>query len=200
MAKLLYQGHASFRLVSDKGVVVYVDPFAGEGYDLPADIVLVTHRHDDHNQVHLVRKKPKCRVITNEEALVGGTYNSFKVRRVSIDAVPATNEHHDPRECVGYIIVIDGVKLYAAGDTSETDAMGEMFWQKIDYALLPIDGVRNMGPRTASICAARIGSRYAIPIHMKPGTLFDIEMARKFDIPNRLILRPGEEIELEADI
>jgi hypothetical protein len=40
MAKLLYQGHASFRLESNFGVVIYVDPFAGKGYDLPGDIIL----------------------------------------------------------------------------------------------------------------------------------------------------------------
>ena len=39
MTELLYQGHGSYRLVSDQGVTVYVDPFAGEGYDLPADLV-----------------------------------------------------------------------------------------------------------------------------------------------------------------
>lgn len=198
MPKLLYQGHASFRLISDRGVVIYVDPFAGDGYDLPADIVLVTHQHEDHNRVDLVKLKAKSRVITEREAMTNGIYNAFRVRYVNIRAVPATNDHHDPRECVGYIITLDGVKIYAAGDTSETDAMGDMFWQKLDYALLPIDGVYNMDPVNASICAARIGARHSIPYHMKPGELFDLTMARRFDIPSRLILQPGEEIDLEG--
>lgn len=198
MPKLLYQGHASFRIVSDNGVVIYIDPYAGEGYDLPADIVLVTHQHSDHNAVHLVKQKPKCRVVTDLEAQTNGIYNTFRIRRVNVKAVPATNDHHDPRECVGYIITVDGVKLYHAGDTSETDAMGEMVWMKLDYALLPIDGVYNMDPVNASICAARIGARHSIPMHMKPGTLFDIDMARRFDIPSRMIMRPGDEVELEG--
>ncbi len=80
----------------------------------------------------------------------------------------------------------------------ETDAMGEMIWDKLDYALLPIDGDTNMDPVQASICAARIGARHSTPIHTRPGVLFDMEMARKFDIPSRLILRPGEEIDLVA--
>ena len=54
MAELLYQGHGSYRIVSNEGVVIYVDPYAGEGYDMPADIVIVTHEHSDHNQVDLV--------------------------------------------------------------------------------------------------------------------------------------------------
>lgn len=42
MAKLLYQGHGSLRLITDSGKVIYIDPFAGEGYDVPADLILVT--------------------------------------------------------------------------------------------------------------------------------------------------------------
>ena len=43
MAKLLYQGHGSYRITADDGRVLYVDPYAGEGYDKPADIVIITH-------------------------------------------------------------------------------------------------------------------------------------------------------------
>ncbi|MBP5395997.1 MAG: hypothetical protein J6Y34_03270, partial [Bacteroidales bacterium] len=32
--KLLYQGHGSLRIVTGDGKVIYVDPYAGEGYDL----------------------------------------------------------------------------------------------------------------------------------------------------------------------
>jgi L-ascorbate metabolism protein UlaG (beta-lactamase superfamily) len=52
MAKLFYQGHGSFRLTAADGQVVYVDPYAGEGYDLPADLILVSHQHGDHNQLY----------------------------------------------------------------------------------------------------------------------------------------------------
>ena len=53
MAELLYQGHGSYRLVSDNGTVVYVDPFVGEGYGLEADLVLITHEHSDHNRTDI---------------------------------------------------------------------------------------------------------------------------------------------------
>ncbi|MDL2317504.1 MBL fold metallo-hydrolase [Eubacteriales bacterium OttesenSCG-928-A19] len=198
MPRLLYQGHASFRLVSDKGVVIYVDPYAGEGYDLPADIVLITHHHPHHSALERVICRAKTRVITDVEAQVNGIYNTFRIRRVGIRAVPATNDHHDPRETVGYIITVDGVRIYAAGDTSETEAMGDMLWMKLDYALLPVDGVHNMNATNASICAARIGARYSIPYHTKPGELFNRDIARRFDIPSRLILEPGDEIDLES--
>ena len=67
---------------------------------------------------------------------------------------------------------------------------------KIDYALLPIDGIYNMDPFEASFAAGVIGANHVIPIHMKPGALFDEEMANKFTAGNRLIMKANEEIDL----
>jgi len=52
--KLLYQGHGSYRITAADGRIIYIDPYAGEGYDKPADILLVSHQHGDHNQTKLV--------------------------------------------------------------------------------------------------------------------------------------------------
>ena len=193
---LLYQGHGSFRITSKNGIVIYVDPYAGEGYDVPADIVLVTHQHGDHNQIDLVTQKPDCEIIQNFEALEGGQHNSFDIDGINIKAVTAANENHDPAECVGYLITVDGVKIYAAGDTSKTDEMESFADLELDYALLPCDGIFNMGLEEAAECAALIGAKHNIPIHIKPGELFDMELAEQFDAPDRLIVEPGEEITL----
>ena len=77
MPKLLFQGHGSYRLTADDGRVIYVDPYAGKGYDLLADVILITHQHGDHNKIQLCRQKQGCRVITNAEALAGGKHNSL---------------------------------------------------------------------------------------------------------------------------
>lgn len=50
-ARLLYQGQGSIRIVSPEGKVIYIDPYAGTGYDLPADLILVTHDDPDHNKI-----------------------------------------------------------------------------------------------------------------------------------------------------
>ena len=57
MAKLYYQGHGSYRITAKDGRVIYIDPYAGDGYDLPADGILVTHQHHDHNKIELVTRK-----------------------------------------------------------------------------------------------------------------------------------------------
>ena len=145
MPKLLYQGHGSYRLTADDGRVIYVDPYAGKGYDAPADIILVTHQHMDHNQTDLCAKKPECQIITNKEALAGGAHNSFDVNGILIQAVEANNSGHNPNNCVGYIVTLNNIKIYASGDTSRTKQMEKFSGLALDYAIFPGDGVYNMG-------------------------------------------------------
>jgi len=194
--KLLYQGHASCRITTANGRIIYIDPYAGDGYDKPADILLVTHQHVDHNKTELVTQKPGCLVITNVEALAGGKHNTFDAGGIIIEAVEANNVNHDPAQCVGFMLTIDGVKIYIASDTSRTKSMESFAARKLDYALLPIDGYYNMDLAEAAECARLIGARVNIPVHMKPGELFDRERAEAFDTPGKRILAPGEEIEL----
>ena len=200
MAKLLYQGHGSYRLTMADGRVIYIDPFAGTGYDLPADLILITHEHYDHTRLNLVPVKPDTLVVRESDMMQNGKYlekewDGFKVR-----AVPAYNENHDRDACVGYVMTLDGVTVYGSGDTSKTDYMVDVLSKEdIDYALFCMDGVYNMGAEEASECARIVGARHSIPVHMLPadcGKIFDRKVAETFKAEGRLILEPGEEIEL----
>jgi len=53
-----------------------------------------------------------------------------------------------------------------------------------------------MGPAEASKCATLIGAKHTIPIHMKPGKLFDKVKAEAFHATGRVILKPEDSIEL----
>ncbi len=195
MAKLLFQGHGSFRIISDAGIVIYVDPYAGLGYDLLADIILITHEHPDHNQISLVPKKVDCKVLRSGNMMNGDQYCIEMIFGIRIESVPAYNQNHNRAECVGYRIRIDGKEIYAAGDTSTTNYMSEVLSnEKTDYALLPIDGFYNMDVPEAIKCAEVIGATHTIPIHMKPGALFSEAKAEEFITPSRLILVPAKEI------
>ncbi len=199
---LLYMGHASLRIVTPEDKVIYIDPYAGDGYDLPADLILVTHDHFDHSALKLVGERSgDCRVITRKEALEGGEHRSFELPFVSVEAVEAgNNRYHDVRSCVGYVLRFpSGVSLYVSGDSSETAQMAEMADMQLDYAFFCCDGVYNMGPEEAARCAGLVGAKHNIPYHTAStdnGSLFDTAQAERFDAPGRLIVSPGEEIGL----
>jgi len=196
MPKLFYQGHGSFRLTANDGRVIYVDPYVGEGYNLPADIILVSHQHNDHNQIELCAKKPGCTIISNEEAIKDGKLTSFDLNGIKVQAVEAYNQNHDPAKSVGFIITLDGVKIYASGDTSKTAQMETFADMDLDYAILCGDGVYNMGLEEAAQCARLIKAKHNIIIHLKPKALFDREKAEEWDAPNKIIIQPNQEISL----
>ncbi len=201
-AELLYQGHASVRIVTEDGKVIYIDPFMGEGYDLPADLILMTHAHYDHTQERLIKKKNKgCTVITWAEAVRDGEHQTFDLGFVTAEAVEAGyNRNHDVSECVGFILTfLSGVKVYFSGDTSATPTMAELKKRGLDYAFICCDGVYNMDVKEASECAKLIGAKHTIPYHMAPADKagFDMKTAKKFDAPGKIILQPGEVLMLE---
>lgn len=194
-SSLLYQGHGSLRIEAD-GMIIYVDPFSGEGYDKQADLILITHEHPDHNKISLVPQTDKTIILRSKDMLIDGKYQTKKVGSITIEAVPAYNKNHKKEECVGYILTIDGKTIYLAGDTSTTDAMKGFADRHFDYAFLPMDGKYNMGPEEATECAKMIKAKHTVPYHMAPGKLFDEETAKKLKIDSLLVVPAGTKIEL----
>lgn len=203
MATLLYLGHGSLRLTTSAGHTVYVDPFmspagseSDEGYDAFADVVLVTHQHYDHTAINKMPHAPGCEVWQNMDAHPApNTYltREFLGGEVVAEAVEAKNRMHDPKECVGYVVQVDGLTLYFAGDTSTTSQMQKLASRNIDYAFLPGDGIYNMDVVEAAQCAALIGARHNVPIHLKPVQPYGDAEAQRFArlASNALLVRPG---------
>ncbi len=207
MATMLYQGHGSYRFLLDDGTVVYVDPFAGEGYDLPADLILCTHEHFDHTAVDKMPHAEGCTIVRARDVqpTPGDYVESFESHGVMITAFEAYNANHPKDECVGFVLDFDDIRFYASGDTSMTNDMesGLLAGLGIDYAVFPCDGFYNMDVAEASRCADLVKARHSIPIHMvpmnnpeDPSQLFDKETAESFQGPGRIIVEPGNTIVL----
>ena len=200
---LMYLGHASLRIVTEQGKVIYVDPYAGSAYDAPADLILMTHAHADHTGTWRIKNKNQdCQTITQKEALDGGKHNSFDLGFVKVQAVEAGyNENHDVKECVGYVLTFaNGSTVYISGDTSKTPQMSKMAEMKLDYAFFCCDGQYNMGLAEAAECAKLVGAKHNIPYHNtmnEANDQFDKEKAEQFDAPNKLVVDSGEQITLE---
>ena len=212
--KLLYQGRSSLRFTAENGTVIYVDPHIGNGYDVPADIILITHEHGDHNSVEkIAAQNPGCVIIRAADAISGGKLQTFNVKGITIEAIEAKNSLHtifedqlDPDNPwlvlgVGFIITIDGIKVYVSGDTDTTEQMKTFAAKKLDYAFLVCDGEFNMGPAEAAECAKIIAAQHNIPYHTHadyPDGSFDMAIAQAFAAaaPNSMILEPGQEITL----
>lgn len=194
---LTYYGHAFVKIKTAQGMVIYIDPFAVNAFADSADVVLITHEHSDHNEIHRVKQKPGCQVIRASNTISGNTYNTFTIGSVTIQGFPAYNRNHARTSCVGYIVSFNGIKVYHAGDTGLIPEMAELASQQITYALLPMDGVYTMTPEEATIAASRIQAAHDIPIHtMPPPDTYSDAIVARFTSPNKLIVRPGSTIAL----
>lgn len=198
--QIYFQGHASLRITTAENKVIYVDPFSGDGYDIPADLILVTHGHIDHNKVDLVKSRNEgCKIITHEDAVRNGEHKSFDLGYVKIEAVEAYNKNHSRENCVGYVLTFsDGVKVYFSGDTSTTEQMPKLKSRKIDYAFFCCDGNYNMDIAEAARCAKLVGAKHNIAYHMPPDkeNPFDREFAKSFDAQGVIVVAPGETLSL----
>ena len=196
---LTFIGHASVKLKTKDGKVIYIDPQYPTGdFSEPADFVLVTHDHEDHVPNKNVARKDNCVDITWNEALVTDhTYHTFEYDNLKIEAVPAGgNPYHHMESCVGYLVSFDGVTVYHSGDTSMIDEMNNLKDKKIDYAMYPVDGVYNMKAKEATEVANLVGAEHNIPIHS-----YNVGNKLKEDnfLPDkgRLYLQDGQTISLK---
>ena len=166
-------GHASFKLTGEK--VVYIDPWQLKDGE-PADIILITHGHYDHCSPEDVAKirRPATVVVAPAdcaEKLPGHVQvvkpgDRLAVAGVSIEAVPAYNIdkafHPRKENWVGYVVTLNGQRIYHAGDT---DHIPEMDTLRVDVALLPVGGKYTMTADEAAAAANTFRPRVAVPMH-----------------------------------
>lgn len=188
---LTWIGHASLKIQTAQGAVVYIDPYAPGDYSQPADLILLSHEHSDHNQWQLVTQAGGCRIVRAKDVInPDGSYNVLEACGMKIEPVEAANKNHSPLMTSGYLLTFDGVTVYFASDTNRVAGMAALAARTVDYAFFPIDGEYNMDAREASECAAVVGAKHSTPIHWfsaDPGA---------FHAENLLRMTPGETIAL----
>ena len=195
---ITYINHSTIKIKTKDNKVIYVDPYGDGDYSEKADLVLVTHEHSDHNNISLVTMNENGKTIAFGDVLANGEYKTIDENGIKITGVKAENSNHSALISVGYIIEVDGYKIYHSGDTSKFDEMADLASLKIDYALLPMDGIYNMDYKEAGECANLIKAKFYIPIHTsKPGEPFNQEVADNFTAEQKIIIQPGKTLIFE---
>jgi len=201
---LKYLGRSSVKIVTADKTVIYIDPYAGTDYSEPADLILVTHGHSDHNQIGKVTKKPETVMIAGPAAVPSASNVKFvkrgdglKEKGIEIKAVTASNTNHPIDQGVGFVLFFDGIVFYHAGDTSMNSGMTQMAALNITYALLPVDGYYNMNAAMAMKCADLIKAKWNIPIHSDAEGDYNAANAKAFNLVNTIQMKPGDAIELK---
>ena len=171
----------SIRIESRVGTI-YVDPLeiGNDAHD--ADYILITHDHYDHFSPEDIRKivkadsilvvpekmADKAQEVAGDvgkiETVKPGVYR--ELNGLEFETVPAYNLlkpfHPKSAEWVGYVLRIDGQRIYIAGDT---DATKEAKAVKCEIALVPIGGTYTMDAKKAAELVNTIRPNVAIPVH-----------------------------------
>lgn len=172
--------HNSIRIAKDK--IIYVDPYKINKEYKDADIIFCTHSHYDHfseEDIIKVCKADTILVVTKDcfekaKQLGFNTKNiitveqnqKYEILGIEVETVPAYNleiEYHNQVDnWVGYIIEINDITYYIAGDT---DLIPEIKSVNCDVAFLPVSGTYTMTAKAAAELANIIEPQIAIPTH-----------------------------------
>lgn len=170
--------HSSIRIGGS--IVVYVDPWQMKGAPHDADLILVTHEHHDHyspEDISKISKPDTCLVVPEHMTGIPGAQPVVPGKQycfcgIPVETVAAYNigRPFHPKENgnVGYVVHLDGVVYFIAGDT---DKITENERVICDVALVPAGGKYTMDAAQAAELVNVIHPKVAIPTHY--GTVTD---------------------------
>lgn len=196
-------GHASL-LFKINGMNIYIDPYSEvcsfEGKP-KADAFLITHNHYDHYDINAIApiEKDDSKFIVgpnvgkiDERYIVLNNGDGITWNWIDVTAVPSYNinrrneegNHFHPKGVGnGYIIDIQGFRIYVAGDTEPIPEMSEI--KDIDIAFIPKNLPYTMTDEEFISCANQIKPKYLYPYHY---FTLDVEELRKGVDPEIKIL------------
>lgn len=184
--KLYALVHASIRIVYD-GKEIEIDPVGKIGNrvinyaDMPkADYIFVTHEHFDHfdkaaiatlsaeNATQLVTNKRCADMIGYGKVMTNGDMMTL-ANDITVEAVPAYNitegrtQFHPKGRDNGYVLTLDGLRIYIAGDTEDIPEMTNI--KDIDVAFLPCNQPYTMTTDQLLRAARVIKPKVLFPYH-----------------------------------
>jgi L-ascorbate metabolism protein UlaG (beta-lactamase superfamily) len=190
--------HACIRIEMD-GKEIQIDPVAKLGdrtvdyAAMPkADYIFVTHEHGDHYDAKSIKQLTgeKTQLVMNKrcadmygagKVMVNG--DKLQLADISVEAVPAYNyteghtQFHPKGRDNGYILTIDGLRIYIAGDTEDIPEMSKI--KDVDIAFLPCNQPYTMTPDQLIRAAKVIKPKVLFPYHYGQTDLSGVPVALK---------------------
>ena len=209
LEKISLIAQSAIRIINYDGKNIYFDPFKLERkYKNDADYIFITHSHYDHfseEDIIDIKKQNTKIVIPNElyektialgfdeaNILLVEPNNDYEIDEIKFQTIPAyninKNFHKREYNWVGYIVLIDGKKMYIAGDT---DCIDEAKNIDVDIAFVPVGGTYTMNYLEAVKLVKEMKPKLAIPIHYKT-IVGSLEDAIKF----KELLKDEVEVEI----
>lgn len=180
LENIKWLGHSTIKFIENK--IIYIDPYNLDEQLNDADIIFITHNHYDHFSSDDIKKcmKDDTKIVItldlyNDVLALGFKEenimkvlpnNNYKLDDINFETIPSynPNKNFHPKEnnWVGYIITINNVSYYIAGDTDITEEAKKV---KCDVAFLPVGGKFTMDYKEASELANIINPKLVVPIH-----------------------------------
>lgn len=165
--KIKWLGHASFLMTSEKGLKIITDPYSvGGGINYArieegADIVTVSHKHGDHDNVTAVKGKPQ----------IVDALGKRSVKGMDFQGIPSYHDNAGGRQRGSNIIFcfnVDGIRVCHLGDLGQQlDSSQITEIDEVDILLIPVGGHFTIDAKDADKVCQKLNPRVAIPMHYK---------------------------------
>jgi L-ascorbate metabolism protein UlaG (beta-lactamase superfamily) len=179
---ITWLGHSSFKLqdkLTADGVTLVMDPYGEEtGLKMPkieADILTVSHEHNDHNNVAAIKGTPFLINCAGE----------YEIKNVAIEGVEVSHDDKDGKErgkVIAYRVDMDDISIAHLSDlgtqlnSKQLETLGD-----VDILLIPVGGKYTLDAKKAVEVVSQIEPRIVIPMHYAtPGLKYDLDPVEKF--------------------
>ena len=199
--KVKWLGHSCFLITATGGVRTITDPYAVGGginyspIEETADIVVVSHGHDDHSNVSAVRGTPEVVEGSGTKTAQG---IQFKGTAAYHDASQGTQRGPNTIFC----FTIDDIKLCHLGDLGHVLSPGQVNEiGDIDILFIPVGGFYTIDASVASRVCEQLKPKVVIPMHFRtPKCAYPLAGVEDFLKGKQNVRKVGDsEVEFERE-
>jgi len=199
--KVKWLGHSCFLVTSKGGVRIITDPYVVGGdinyspIEETADIVVVSHGHDDHSNVSAVQGKPE---VVRDNGI--RTAKGIQFRGIATYHDTSQGTQRGPNTV--FCFTVDDMKLCHLGDLGHVLSPGQVNEiGTVDILFIPVGGFYTIDASIASQICDQLKPKVVIPMHFKtPKCAYPIASVDDFLKGKRNVRRVGDsEVEFERE-